>query len=215
MSIPNKGDIIINPQTQRPVKVGSRTWLKLVKAGAVKGQYRDPAVLEENGYELADDGSNIEERKIQLNATLPKGKHAVKGRGRHKGKIVVRHKRLAPKDVAKFTTKASASAMANNMDELENLDDDEIEAKLEELILREMMREQRTNKAPAIKGGGRKKKVVQEELYELDEQASAITSQEDEAPDNLQWHSSQDDDDDYDHKIDGFDDSVFDTDLQW
>ena len=44
-NIPKKGDIIINPRTQRPVKVASRTWLKLVKEGIVEGRYTDPNEL--------------------------------------------------------------------------------------------------------------------------------------------------------------------------
>ena len=162
MTIPNKGDIIINPQTQRPVKVGSRTWLKLVKQGIVEGQYKDPVVQ----YELDNNDGNIDELKTQLNSKLSKNKHVVKGRGKYKGKLVERNKRLNPKDVARYTTKASASALANNFDELENLEDDEIEAKLEELILKEMMREQRPQSAPTR---GRKKKQNDEEMYELDE----------------------------------------------
>ena len=42
MSIPNKGDIVINPHTQRPVKVGGRTWLGLVKKGIFEGRYTIP-----------------------------------------------------------------------------------------------------------------------------------------------------------------------------
>ena len=34
-NVPVKGQIIINPQASRPVKVGGRTWLKLVKDGLV------------------------------------------------------------------------------------------------------------------------------------------------------------------------------------
>lgn len=37
---PSKGDIIINPTTQRPVRVGGRIWHKLVKKGIVKGHYK-------------------------------------------------------------------------------------------------------------------------------------------------------------------------------
>ena len=40
-NIPKKGDIIINPNTQRPIRVGGRSWLKLVKEGLVSGHYTD------------------------------------------------------------------------------------------------------------------------------------------------------------------------------
>ena len=45
-SLPQKGSIIINPKTQRPVRVGSRTWLKLVKQGVLAGNYSDQKELE-------------------------------------------------------------------------------------------------------------------------------------------------------------------------
>ena len=38
----HKGDIIINPLTSRPVKVGGTVWRKLVKQGLVHGAYKDP-----------------------------------------------------------------------------------------------------------------------------------------------------------------------------
>ena len=41
--LPEKGDIVINPGTQRPVKVGSRTWLNLVKKGVFPGKYKPKA----------------------------------------------------------------------------------------------------------------------------------------------------------------------------
>ena len=46
-NLASKGDIIINPKTQRPIRVGSRTWLNLVKQGIVEGRYKDPRELDE------------------------------------------------------------------------------------------------------------------------------------------------------------------------
>jgi hypothetical protein len=55
-AIPKKGTIIINPKTQRPVRVGSRTWLKLVKEGLIQGHYSDPNEI----YDVKE-GDNEEE----------------------------------------------------------------------------------------------------------------------------------------------------------
>ena len=72
--IPKKNDIIINPNTQRPVRVGGRAWLKLVKEGLVSGHYSDPKDLESIG-------EDPEEQIKELNKKLPKGVQAVRGRG--------------------------------------------------------------------------------------------------------------------------------------
>lgn len=150
--MPKKGQIVINPRTSRPVKVGSRTWLKLVKEGIFEGAYDDPNEL----YEVADETpEQVENKRRELNQTLPRGKHAVKGRGKHKGKLVVRNKRLTPMDMAEYTSKKAVKVMSrissnetNSMDELENLTDAEIEAKLQELLASEMMRGQPARRKP-------------------------------------------------------------------
>lgn len=191
-----KGDIIINPNTQRPVKVGSRTWLKLVKQGVVEGSYTDPKILKES-YELED----VETTKKQLNSTLPAGKQAVKGRGIHKGKLVTRNKRLGPEDMAKHTAKAASSAMANNMDELEELDDDELERRLEALILKEMITPPQLQRTKSRANNLRPVSAGDQAMYELsDTECEPVLSN----------------DDFYDDvKIDGYDDDEFDDTLQW
>lgn len=139
-----KGQIVINPQTSRPVKVGSRTWLKLVKDGIFEGSYDDPNQLYE--YDDSEDDEMIEIKKRQLNKNLPKNKQAVKGRGKHKNKLVVRNKRLKPQEIADYTAKNAVKVMSKNRDNLENMTDAEIEEKLQELINREMLRSETTQK---------------------------------------------------------------------
>ena len=39
-NVPEKGQLIINPKTNRPIKVGSRVWLGLVKEKLVEGTYK-------------------------------------------------------------------------------------------------------------------------------------------------------------------------------
>lgn len=168
-NIPRKGDIIINPNTQRPVKVGSRTWLKLVKQGVVEGRYTDPKELGElpEKYEEIPP-EDVEQKLEEFNRTLPRGQQAVRGRGRYKGKIVKRNKRLAPNEVSRYTAQVATRAVANNIDRLAEEEDD-IEGMLEKMILEEMMNG-RPNTAPPPRGRGRpRKEPVAQEQYETED----------------------------------------------
>ena len=164
-NIPRKGDIIINPRTQRPVKVGSRTWLNLVKQGIVEGRYTDPnelGNLPEKYEELPPE--EIEQKIEEVNRTLPRGQQAVRGRGRYKGKIVSRNKRLAPEEVSKYTTQVATRAVRNNIEAIADYDeDDDIEGMLEKMILAEMMgnNTQPRAMAPVERGRGRPKRTEQ------------------------------------------------------
>jgi len=162
-SIPKKGDIIINPSTQRPVKVGSRTWLNLVKKGLVEGRYSDPKEI----GQLPDQYEEIPPQQVdqqiqQVNQTLPRGQQAVRGRGRYKGKIVTRNKRLAPEDVSKYTAQVATRAVANNIEALAGCEDgNDIENMLQQMILEEMVG---SKKASAPRG--RPKQQQQEQYVE-------------------------------------------------
>lgn len=135
-SIPKKGDIIINPKTSRPVKVGSRTWLNLVKEGLVDGHYKDSkqlGVIDEK-YTTEE----VEEKIREVNKRLPPNRQAVRGRGKYKGKLVSRKKQLNTVDTAKAVARSASRAVNNNLDELIESGDD-FQNALEQLILQEMM----------------------------------------------------------------------------
>jgi hypothetical protein len=165
--IRKKGDIIINPRTQRPVKVGSRVWLNLVKQGIVEGRYTDPKELGDLPEQYEEiPPQEIEEKIEQVNKTLPKHQQAVRGRGRYKGKIVSRNKRLAPEEVSRYTAQVATRAVANNINTLAEYEDDDIEGiMLEKMILAEMMG---GNSKPQAKPKGRTKQKVAptQEVYE-------------------------------------------------
>ena len=162
-SVPAKGDIIINPSTQRPVKVGSRTWLNLVKKGLVEGRYSDPKELDELPEQYEElPPQQVDEQIQKVNKTLPRGQQAVRGRGRYKGKIVTRSKRLAPEDVSKYTAQVATRAVANNIDALASCEDgNDIEKMLQQMILEEMVG---SKKASAPRG--RPKQQPQEQYVE-------------------------------------------------
>ena len=169
-NVPMKGQIIINPTTSRPIRVGSRTWLNLVKQGIVSGHYRDDkelATLPEKYEELPPE--EIEQKIEEVNRTLPRGQQGVRGRGRYKGKIVKRNKRLAPTEVSRYTAQVATRAVANNIEQLANSEDDDIEGMLEKMILEEMMNG-RPNTAPSTRGRGRPRKApVAQERYETED----------------------------------------------
>lgn len=162
MSKLRKNDIMINPKTNRPLKVGGSTWLKLVKEGIVEGSYADPREL----YTIQDT-DDIDAKKEEFNSRLTYGEQAVKGRGRYAGKLVKRKKELNPLQVSKVATKAAARVLKRKIGE----SDEDINEELERLILQEM-----ANK-PKLK---RKAQYVQEEEEEEDSEAEEEEEEEQE-----------------------------------
>jgi hypothetical protein len=132
-AIPKKGTIIINPKTQRPVRVGSRTWLKLVKEGLIQGHYSDPNEI----YDVKE-GDNEEELINQFNQTLPPTQQAVRGRGKYANKIVKRNKQPSTRQITQHTARTTAKKLKDPQvyEQLQEADD--FEAELENLIMAEL-----------------------------------------------------------------------------
>ena len=135
----SKGDIIINPKTQRPVRIGSRTWLKLVKEGIVEGAYKDTNEL----YKI-EEGDDEEEKIKELNKELPPTQQAVRGRGKYAGKIVRRKKQPSIKETAKYTAKVASKKIKNKEvyedlhKKVEDGEEEDFETQLEKLIMAEI-----------------------------------------------------------------------------
>ncbi len=89
-STPRKGDLIINPRTQRPVRVGGRTWRGLVKDGLIEGRYRSRVTIAAIKEDIP-----VDKQIASANESLPPTEHAVRGRGIHKGKLVRRKKAVS------------------------------------------------------------------------------------------------------------------------
>ena len=145
MSVPKKGDIVINPKTSRPVKVGSRVWLKLVKEGIFSGHYTDNNEIE------TIDNNRVEEQINEANQKLPINEQAVRGRGKYKGKIVRRQKQPALEDVSRYATDIAKKVVNENINELKELDEEDIDDELERLIMAEMVTEMKPKKKIKIK----------------------------------------------------------------
>ena len=146
--IPSKGSFIVNPKTSRPVKVGSRTWVNLVKEGLVSNKYQDKNELAEAEVEVEGETSTDNEEKINtLNKTLPRGVQAVRGRGKYAGKIVKRNKQSTPQEICEHAAKVASRVVArrqpevNDAEDIDDVDYDygDIEKELERMILEEMM----------------------------------------------------------------------------
>ena len=119
--IPHKGDIVINPKTSRPIKVGGSVWRKLVKEGLVSGHYQDPKVLGE--YTTENDWKI--KQKI-LKQQLPEEYVPSRGKGKYKGKIV---KRVNPYESVKSKASKGARKLAQ---QYEDFDEDELRKMLME-----------------------------------------------------------------------------------
>ncbi len=132
-SIPKKGDIIINPQTQRPVKVGSRTWLKLVRDKVVEGSYKDP-----NEIYALQEGDDEAELINQFNRKLPPSQQAVRGRGKYQNKIVRRHKQPSTQETSRYTVKKTATKIKNREVYEDLQEGGNFEEDLEALIMGEL-----------------------------------------------------------------------------
>lgn len=163
-------DIIINPKTQRPVKVGSRTWLGLVREGLTESNYQDPMEL----YKTDDPGENLDEKIKEINQTLPIDQQAVRGRGKYKNKIVKRRLQPTARDLTHHTARTAARAMgklidSKELDMSETLQEcEDLEAQLENLIMMELLGSDTASrvelkKPPKLLGKVRKK----EERYEV------------------------------------------------
>ena len=80
-------DWIVNPETNRMVKVGSQTYRKLVNQGVLKNSTLDSRVLA--SYDETDD---VDELKRQLSHNLGENEIISKGKGRYKNKLIKSYK---------------------------------------------------------------------------------------------------------------------------
>ena len=139
-----KVEIIINPNTQRPVRIGSRTWNNLVKQGVLEDNQNDSNIIEDNFKELS--GAEFNQKIKDINEKLPVGTQAVRGRGKYANKIVKRSKPLSQLEITKSTVKKASKIAAKHIDEFDDSDYNDIEQRrLEKLIMDEMIN---TNKLP-------------------------------------------------------------------
>lgn len=167
-NMPKKGDLIINPNTQRPVRIGSRTWINLVKQGILTGNCSDNNIIEDKYEEIPTE--EFEKKIKKINENLPIGTQAVRGRGKYANKIVRRNKPLSTEEITKSTVKKASKVVVNNIDELDETDYEEMEKKLERLIMEELLNNRVKSKPITIKKKAVKQIIEEnEEFEEFDE----------------------------------------------
>jgi uncharacterized membrane protein YheB (UPF0754 family) len=138
---------VINPNTGRALKVGSRIWLQLVKQGILQNDdYKDEREI----YKI-EDNDNIDTLITEANKTLPYTQQAVKGRGKYAGKIVKRDKKLNPHNLAKYASKIATEIAPKVIGYEIDDEDDEISNIMEKMILDKMINTKNTQPKKNIK----------------------------------------------------------------
>jgi hypothetical protein len=132
-----KAGYVINPKTSRPVKVGGRSWMKLVKQGILEGEYSSNT--DDNILCDYKDDDDIEELRHEFNEKLGDNEEVARGRGRYKNKLVKRRKKITPEQMKRYVSNTAIQAVKENMNELQGYDEDEFERELERIINEEMM----------------------------------------------------------------------------
>lgn len=134
--VPVRGELMINPLTGRPIKVGGSTWCKLARRGEVPNRYVD-----DREVEMPDDWEDLTEpakkkRLREMSAEMPIGTSVVKGRGRYEGKLVKRYLKPKSHETSRHTAKVAGKVVKQHMDSLSDMDD--MEGELERLIMEEL-----------------------------------------------------------------------------
>lgn len=145
-------DYVINPNTNRKIRIGSKTYLKLIREGLIAdkhyvGTQQIPnAETGENHIDITDvKGDDLKELIEVETMKLENGYVAVPGRGKYKNKLVKRKKNIKSEDLATIATKASVKVIKDHLPEITNhsnhfQDDDEgLEKLIQELVASEML----------------------------------------------------------------------------
>ena len=88
-------DIIINPLTQKPIKIGGRVYTRLVSDGVISA-HNDLLKNELDTYDSDEEADSLIQNYNEILKEDKKNLHAVRGRGKHLNKIVVRRKISSP-----------------------------------------------------------------------------------------------------------------------
>jgi hypothetical protein len=183
--VPMKGSIIINPKTSRPVKVGSRVWLKLVKDGIVEGKYTDPNEICE-----VKEGDDEKELIRQSNENLPSTQQAVRGRGKYANKIVIRNKNPSTRETTQHTVRTTARKLKDPAVYEQLRESDDFETELEKLIMEELAGI--VNEPVKVKRNVVKRNQVGEEKYYTQEPEQDYEEESEDDYDDFGGHTVAD-----------------------
>jgi len=121
---------MINPLTQKPIKIGGRVYIKLVNDGIISA-HNDLLKNELDTYDNDDDAKElIKSHNDILQENFNHKLQAVRGRGKHQNKIVVRHKK-EPSNLGKLYKQKEPQYVIHDEDagemseiDMNNLDSD-------------------------------------------------------------------------------------------
>lgn len=129
---------VINPLTNRSIRVGGKVYNNLVRQGYFQDEYVDDKILEEVGEKETENINLMKEKIEELDERLPIDLQAVRGRGRYKNKLVKRYRKRSKKPKRESVNKTISSERKQArelLDLLRGLDEDkDIESQLAELI---------------------------------------------------------------------------------
>ncbi len=141
---------IINPETNRPVKRGSRNHKILMREGKVS--YEEDVMQEEKGkkvlYKIKQEETEdeIENKKRELDQSLQdKDRQAVRGRGQYKDSLVERYKPPPAEKVLHKVSKVASKVQNTQSKTLEDMRNEDLDA-LELFIAREIIKAQKQRK---------------------------------------------------------------------
>jgi hypothetical protein len=176
-----KNDYVLNPNTQRMVKVGGGVWRSLVKAGICEGAYEAP---DKNILYDIEEIDDIDALRNEYDEKLTPDIHSVRGRGKYKNKLVVRKKKITAEQMGDYTRNTAIHAFKDNIDELAGYASDDLEAELERIINEEMLtgRTLKNHKKKAQKQNNKKARFV-EEVQDEEEEDEEDEDEEDEGED--------------------------------
>lgn len=142
-----KVEFVINPNTNRQIRVGGKSWLKLVKNGAIeRGDYLPPNCaykLRESEYEDEDERMqklHKEKQRMIDDDEVPEGVHPVISK---KNQIVYQKPKLTAKETSEITSNAALDIIDQIQSgeiELPEMSRDDARDYLQKLIFDQMLR---------------------------------------------------------------------------
>lgn len=128
---------ITNPETGKPIKVGGRTYIKLIKKNLITYKKTTDTlydITENEEYESDNMDDFIQSKKEELDSELDQNTQTVKGRGVHKGKLVKRSKSLSIQDNIDLLCNVFVDIIDDNKEMISTMDKDELYDSIKEII---------------------------------------------------------------------------------
>lgn len=128
---------MINPLTNKPIKIGGRIYMNLIRDGIIKNQtYKDPKILDTINDDDKEEDIIIKKKKIKENLNI--NEDVVKGRGKYKNKLVKKHRQPKTSDVIKHTLKKTSRKLKDKKIYDSIYETDDYEKNFENLMLKEL-----------------------------------------------------------------------------